>query len=98
MDLMLVREPTFDPLLAASLEVELYGVRLRIPSLEHWIALKLHALKHGHGGRFLKDFLDVENLVRVNHLDLHSTALKELFLKYGDAEFYGKALRTCAQP
>jgi hypothetical protein len=96
-DLMLVREPTFGPLHAASREVELYGVRLRIPSLEHLLALKLHALKHGHAGRFLKDFLDVENLVRVNQLDLHSAALRELFLKYGDAELYGKVLRACSQ-
>ncbi len=55
-DLMFVREPTFTPMLAASREVEMYGARLRIPSLEHLIALKLHALKHTRLGQFMKDF------------------------------------------
>jgi len=50
-DLMFVKRGTFSPMLAAAREVEMYGVRLKIPSLEHLLALKLHALKHGHIGR-----------------------------------------------
>jgi len=97
-DLMLVREPTFGTILAGAREVEMYGARLLIPSLEHLIALKLHALKHGQARRFLKDFLDVENLVRVNRLDLRSPANRELFLKHGDVALYGKILRACSKP
>src|SRR6266852_4373284 len=56
-DLMLVQDPTFDPMLAASSEVEMYGTHLGIPALEHLLALKVHALKHGHIERFSKDLL-----------------------------------------
>ena len=95
-DLMLVREPTFRPIFDHGKEAEMYGVRLLIPTLEHLLALKLHALKHSHAGRFLKDFLDVENLVKVNKVDLRSNSVRQMFLKYGTAEIYEKISRACA--
>ena len=94
-DLMMVREPTFRPIFDHGKEVEMYGAQLLIPALEHLLALKLHALKHSHAGRFLKDFLDVENLVRVNKVDLRSDAVRHLFLKYGTIELYEKISRAC---
>jgi len=95
-DLMMVREPTFRPMLEHGKEVAMFGARMLIPTLEHLIALKLHALKHTHEGRFLKDFLDVENLVRVNKVDLASDSIRQLFLKYGNVELYEKVSRACA--
>ena len=94
-DLMLVREPTFAPMLAESREVEMYGARLRIPSVTHLLALKLHALKHTRGHRFLEDFQEVEGLVRVSGMDLRSEKVRELFLKYGNMELYEKVVRAC---
>jgi hypothetical protein len=94
-DLMMVREPTFRPMLEHSKEVELFNTPMRIPALEHLLALKLHTLKHTHAGRFLKDFLDVENLVRVNKVDLKSESARHLFLKYGSLDLYEKVLRAC---
>jgi predicted nucleotidyltransferase len=94
-DLMLVSQTTFAPMLGNAKEVEMFGEKLFIPSLEHLIALKLHALKHSHAGRFMKDFLDVENLVRANKVDLHSNSIRELFLKYGTLELYEKVSRAC---
>jgi predicted nucleotidyltransferase len=95
-DLMLVREPTFAPMLAESQEVEMYGARLRIPSLEHLIALKLHALKHTRAHRFLKDFQDVEGLVLINRLELKSESIRQMFVKYGNLDLYEKVLRACS--
>jgi predicted nucleotidyltransferase len=95
-DLMLVGEPTFRQMIERSLEVEMYGTHVRIPVIEHLIALKLHALKHGHVGRFMKDFLDVENLVRAHHLDLHADPIRRLFLKYGNPELYERISHACA--
>jgi hypothetical protein len=89
-DLMLVRENTFRPMYSTSREVDLYGVQTRIPSLEHLLMLKLHALKNAGLNRFLKDFLDVENLIRINKLDIKSEAIKQLFGKYGTPELYDK--------
>lgn len=88
MDLMFVRPTTFKPMLDASRNVEFYGTKSRIPTLEHLIALKLHALKHTRSHRFLKDFLDVENLIRANHLDIKSENTRRLFEKYATLEVY----------
>lgn len=93
-DLMLVRQQTFRPMLAAGLTVEMYGVKVLIPNLEHLLALKLHALAHGHFGRYLKDYLDVENLIRINRLDLRSEKMRQLFQKHGTMELYEKISRT----
>ena len=93
---MMVREPTFRPMFKNGKQVEMFGVRLFIPCLEHLLALKLHALKHSHLGRYLKDFLDVENLVRVNRVNLHSDKIRQLFAKYGTMELYEKVSQACA--
>ena len=93
-DLMLVREPTFSPILAAGIRTEMFGVDVIVPALEHLLALKLHALKHGHIGRYLKDFLDVENLIRVNRMEVHSEKVRRLFEKYGTMELYDRISRT----
>ncbi|MBU6399518.1 MAG: hypothetical protein KGS61_04310 [Verrucomicrobia bacterium] len=95
-DLMMVGEPTFRPMLNQGRAVEIYGTRMIIPDLEHLLTLKLHVLKHANIGRFMKDFLDVENLVRVNRIDLRSEVVRRLFLKYGTAELYEKASHACA--
>jgi predicted nucleotidyltransferase len=93
-DLMLVAEPTFKPMLSESKEVDMYGARMRIPNLLHLLALKLHALKHTRAHRFLKDFQDVEGLVRINKLDLRAKNVRELFLKYGNLDLYEKIRRA----
>ena len=95
-DLMLVQGKTFAPMFTASRQVDLYGTPSRLPSLEHLIALKLHALKNGRFDRFLKDFLDVENLIRINQLDLKSENIRQLFVKYGTMELYDKVSRSLA--
>src|SRR6185436_12411634 len=45
-DLMLVREPTFQSILDHGIQTEMFGARLLVPSLEHLLMLKLHALNH----------------------------------------------------
>lgn len=95
-DLMMVRENTFQPMYSASREVNLYEVQTRIPSLEHLLMLKLHALKNAGLNRYLKDFLDVENLIRINKLDIRSENIKHLFVKYGTAELYEKISTSIA--
>lgn len=95
-DLMLVQEKTFAPILEASLAAEFFGVKSRVPSLEHLIALKLHALKNTRMHRFLKDFLDVENLIRINRVDIKSDKVRKLFDKYGTEDLYEKISRSLA--
>jgi len=89
-DLMFVRAVTFKPMFEASRMVPFYGTTARIPTLEHLIALKLHAIKNTRSHRFLKDFLDVENLIRANHLDIKSENIRRLFEKYATLKLYEK--------
>jgi len=69
------------------------GASVRMVSLKHLLALKLHVLKQGKIHRFLDDLMDVVELVKVNRLDLRDAELHDLFLKYGSAEIYEKVLR-----
>src|SRR5437588_193112 len=69
-------------------------IRRKIPILDHLLALKLHALKHGHIDRHMKDRLDVEGLIRVNHLDMKSEKMRGLFLKYGNLKLYEQVSRA----
>lgn len=95
-DLMLVKEKTFGVIFNASVDADLYGIKTRVPSLEHLIALKLHALKNTRAHRFLKDFLDVENLIRINRLDIRSENLRNLFAQHGTPDLYEKLSRSLA--
>ena len=80
-DLMLVRDETFEQFWTASEERTAMGVLVRVPSLDHLIALNLHALKQQLAHRTFKDADDVGSLVRMNKLDLQSPRYEQLFLK-----------------
>ena len=94
-DLMFVNEATFERITAEAKPKTIGGAVLQLVSLEHLIALKLHALKHSNLRRFLKDFEDVMHLVQLNKIDLRSPTIRDLFLKYGNADLYEKVLYAC---
>ena len=96
LDLMFVNPETF-----AKLEAEAVpgppGVHaVRVVSLRHLLALKCHAVKHGHAGRIVKDADDVIQLVQVNGLDMAAPETRELFLRHGTLEFYEKVRRAAS--
>ena len=93
-DLMLVQQATFESMRHAAIEMDLYGARVLIPAVEHLLALKLHALKHGHIERYLKDYLDAEGLIRIHRIDLRSERIRQMFEKHGTMELYEKLSRT----
>ena len=95
-DLMLVNDETFAKMRTAALEVNFADAKGLIPCVEHLIALKLHALKNGRIHRFLKDFQDVEGIIRKNALDLQSERIRQLFLKYGTMDLYEKFVHACS--
>ena len=88
LDLMLVNERSFSEFLAASRMIEQAGNKLRVPSLNHLIALKLHALKQGLQHRGFKDFMDILSLAQANALDVHSDNFRALCEKYGSKKIY----------
>lgn len=95
LDLMIVPDRTFDRMYADSQIVRLHGKAVRVPSLKHLLALKLHALKHTHSRRTIKDFQDVVQLVQENAIDLGQDATREWFVRYGTEEWYEKVRRAC---
>jgi predicted nucleotidyltransferase len=94
LDLMFVSDSTFAGLIETSKEVVFGPVSVRIPSLQHLIALKLHVLKQGLEHRMLGDFDDVVQLVLVNRIDLENPEWKSLFDRYGNEELYERARRA----
>lgn len=94
-DLMFVNDSTWEKMSAAAVEVGIGDATCRVPKLLHLIALKVHALKNGHAGRFLKDFQDVEGLILINKLDVASSEVKEVFQRYGTEELYQKIISAC---
>jgi hypothetical protein len=95
-DLMLVNEPTFHKLWADAVSSPVWP-NVKIVSLLNLLALKCHAIKHGHPGRVVKDADDVIRLIQSNGLDPESEELRNLFLRHGTEEFYEKVRRACAQ-
>jgi len=79
LDLMLVNEDTFAKLWAESVPGPTGATGARVVSLRHLLALKCHAIKHGHPGRVVKDADDVLRLVQANGLDLNDSAMHELW-------------------
>lgn len=82
LDLMFATDETFEEIWKSSIESSFDGSKARLPSLDHLLALKLHALKHTQPHRTAKDMEDVEVLVQRNDIPLDSERYRELFLKY----------------
>jgi predicted nucleotidyltransferase len=93
LDLMIVSEDTYRRLEAAAVDVPVSAAGVRAVGLQHLLALKAHAIRHGHPGRVEKDVDDVIGLVRANHLDVAEPLWRGLFLKYGPPELHEKLLR-----
>ena len=74
------------------------GIQTRIPSPDHLISLKLHALKHGHPERFEKDFGDVLSLTRNAGLNPRTAAYRQLAEQFGTVELYERILQRIPEP
>ena len=94
LDLMFVNDQTFDRMFAASELKSVGPAKVRFPSLEHLLALKLHVLKQGLPHRMLGDLDDIINLVMANRIDLREEKWRQWFAKYGNLDLYEKALHA----
>jgi hypothetical protein len=93
LDLMFVNLRTFEQMWSDSVEWQFGDVAARVPSLDHLLALKLHALKQKLAHRTSKDAEDVEVLIRRNQIDIAQPHYEQLFLKHGSREIYETFLR-----
>ena len=97
LDLMLVSDDTFAKLRADAVAAPSKVPGVWVVSLAHLLALKCHAIKHGHAGRIVKDADDVIRLVQNNGLDLDAPSIREIFHKHGTDELYEKVRRACCR-
>jgi len=93
LDLMLVNTETFAKIQEQARQTSCLGIDILVPSPEHLIALKLHALVHGPEDRSEKDFSDIVAIARLTGLDPRGAALKEIFSRHGNDSIYTKFLR-----
>lgn len=93
LDLMLVDDNTFARMMSESMEITISHTQVRIPSAEHVIALKLHALKQGLQHRELGDLNDVIQLIDVAGIDTGSERFRQLCAKHGTVELYERIIR-----
>ena len=91
-DFMFVDKETLHKIVQAGKEISIAGQKFIVPSLNHLIALKLHAIKYNPKIREYKDLADIIDLIRINKLNIKDAELKKLCLKYGTEELYKKIL------
>jgi len=93
-DFMIVDEETRAKIIEEGKEVEVVGEKLIIPSINHLIALKLHAIKHNPKNRMWKDLPDIIRLIKINKVDYKSSAFKDICLKYGNMKIYKVIMKS----
>jgi hypothetical protein len=94
-DLMMMTQETFEKLASRAIPNP-YGVDLpKVVSLDSLIAMKCHAIRHGHPGRLVKDADDLIHLFMANRLDPEAAEWRDLILKFGTEDLYAKIRRTC---
>ena len=96
-DFMIVDGPTREKIIKDGKTAEVVGEKLIIPSLNHLIALKLHAIKNNQKNRIWKDLPDIIRLIQVNNVDCKNEAFKEICLTYGNNEIYQLILKNCVK-
>jgi predicted nucleotidyltransferase len=93
LDVMMVNEQTFIKMLNAARTVPVLGIMALVPNAEHLVALKLHALKHGHIKRFDKDMADVIRLIQNAGIEARSAGFRQMVEQFGTAELYEQILK-----
>ncbi|OGJ86980.1 MAG: hypothetical protein A2268_07160 [Candidatus Raymondbacteria bacterium RifOxyA12_full_50_37] len=82
LDFLITDADTFQKLVKNGRQVIIAGETFIIPSPDHLIAMKLHAIVN-NPEREKKDLLDVIQLIESNSIDPKSSEIKKLFKKYG---------------
>ena len=93
-DFIFVDENTFKSLIGAGKEAKIAGQKAIFPSLEHLIALKLHAIKNNPKLRVTKDLPDIIELIRMNRIRVKTSDFRNLCLKFGTQDVYEKILQA----
>ena len=97
LDILFVDQKTFSGMIGEAEEVEIEGNKIKVASLKHLIALKLHSLKNNFNHREDPDLRDLVRLIQENQSGVNKDEFRELCLKYGTQELYEKVIRIVNQ-
>jgi len=97
-DLMVVSDDTYHAFEKEAQPNPTTGTGVNVVALKHLLALKSHAIRHGHAGRVEKDVDDVIGLVKANRIDVADDEWHRVFLKHGPPELHAKLLRIQGRP
>ncbi len=87
-DLLPLEAPTFAALCAAAVARPFAGREVRVPALDHLLAMKIHAMKHDRMLRGLKDLQDIAHLARAHGRTAEDAGLRDLCLRFGSQEIW----------
>ena len=93
-DFMFVADDILQAMQATAVVADFGSCKVKVPSINHMIALKLHALKQGQKHREDKDLIDVKKLVELGEVDLKS--FRQLCERYDRIDVYEKFKGFCA--
>ena len=94
LDCVFVEKETLQEIIRNGRKIQLVGNEFVVPSLEHLIALKLHAIKNNPKLREFKDLPDIIRLIRKNNMDVHTKSFRDLCSKFGPEKIYQKILEA----
>ncbi len=92
-DLVLVDEGTFDAMKRAGKLFSFGDATCLIPSAEHLIAMKLHALKWSGEKRMRQDAVDIVDLAEEAGIDIEGDVFRSLSDRFADRRVYERVLQ-----
>jgi hypothetical protein len=92
-DLLFVDDGTFDTLGRAGTRFRFGDATCLIPSLEHLIAMKLHALKFSGEKRMRRDAVDIIDLAEHAGIDLEGDRFRSLCDRFADGRVQERILQ-----
>jgi hypothetical protein len=95
LDLMFTNEQTFAKLHTDAVPNPLGPTQPPVVSLRHLVAMKCHAIRHGHAGRVVRDADDLIHLFLANRLDPSETPWRDVVAEFGTAELHEKLKHAC---
>jgi hypothetical protein len=96
-DLLFVDRETLEKIKAGGTSVPIGDNKFIIPSVQHLVALKLHALKQ-NPSRQSRDLPDIASLVRRHPAEFPGDTLADLCRTYGAPEIAEEVHRLCRNP
>lgn len=91
-DLLLMDPKTLEGIISEGKKVKIIEHEFIIPSLNHLLAMKLHAMKQSPDMRFYKDLPDIVSLIQKNKIDVTSVSFRDLCLKFGTEDLHKELL------